>query len=71
MEHAREIMNDATYSRHHTGDNRSRRRHGEPGAAHTTVHTVRLALEIIKIVPHIHFVSSIFLMFARTGYWRT
>ncbi len=61
MEHAREIMNDATYF----GTMLVHNCHADgmvSGAAHTTAHTVRPALEIIKTVPGISTVSSIFLM---------
>ncbi|PRM90939.1 phosphate acetyltransferase, partial [Arcobacter cryaerophilus gv. occultus] len=61
VEHAREIMNDATYF----GTMLVHNCHADgmvSGAAHTTAHTVRPALEIIKTVPGISTVSSIFLM---------
>ena len=32
------------------------------GAAHTTAHTIRPALEVIKTVPDVSIVSSVFLM---------
>ncbi|OBH14722.1 MULTISPECIES: phosphate acetyltransferase [unclassified Mycobacterium] len=61
VEHAREIMRDATYFGTmlvHNGmvDGMV------SGAAHTTAHTVRPAFEIIKTVPDVSTVSSIFLM---------
>ena len=61
VEHAREIMGDATYfgtMMVHTGmvDGMV------SGAAHTTAHTVRPAFEIIKTVPDVSTVSSIFFM---------
>lgn len=61
VEHAREIMNDATYFGTMLVYN------GMvdgmvSGAAHTTAHTVRPALEIIRTVPDVSTVSSIFLM---------
>ncbi|WP_242669996.1 phosphate acetyltransferase [Mycobacterium decipiens] len=61
VEHAREIMNDATYFGtmlvyNGTVDGMV------SGAVHTTAHTVRPALEIIRTVPGISTVSSIFLM---------
>lgn len=60
-EHAREIMLDATYFGTMMVYN------GMvdgmvSGAAHTTAHTVRPAFEIIKTVPDVSTVSSIFLM---------
>ncbi|OBG64859.1 MULTISPECIES: phosphate acetyltransferase [unclassified Mycobacterium] len=60
-EHAREIMRDATYFGTMMVYN------GMvdgmvSGAAHTTAHTVRPAFEIIKTVPDVSTVSSIFLM---------
>ncbi len=61
VEHAREIMNDATYF----GTMLVHNCHADgmvSSAAHTTAHTVRPALEIIKTVPGISTVSSIFLM---------
>jgi phosphate acetyltransferase len=61
VEQAREAMRDATYfgtmlvhSSHVDGM--------VSGAAHTTAHTVRPAFEIIKTVPDVSTVSSIFLM---------
>jgi len=61
VEHAREIMCDATYfgtMMVHVGmvDGMV------SGAAHTTAHTVRPAFEIIKTVPDVSTVSSIFFM---------
>ncbi|MDT5217926.1 MAG: phosphate acetyltransferase [Mycobacterium sp.] len=61
LEHARETMNDATYFGTMMVYN------GMvdgmvSGAAHTTAHTVRPALEIIRTVPDVSTVSSIFLM---------
>jgi phosphate acetyltransferase len=61
VEHAREIMRDATYfgtMMVHNGmvDGMV------SGAAHTTAHTVRPAFEIIKTVPDVSTVSSIFFM---------
>ncbi|MCV7144834.1 phosphate acetyltransferase [Mycobacterium riyadhense] len=61
VEQAREIMNDATYFGTMLVYN------GMvdgmvSGAAHTTAHTVRPALEIIRTVPDVSTVSSIFLM---------
>lgn len=61
MEHAREIMCDATYFGTMLVYN------GVvdgmvSGAAHTTAHTVRPAFEIIKTVPDVSTVSSIFFM---------
>lgn len=61
VEHAREIMGDATYFGTMLVYN------GMvdgmvSGAAHTTAHTVRPAFEIIKTVPDVSTVSSIFLM---------
>ncbi len=61
VEHAREIMNDATYfgtMMVYCGmiDGMV------SGAVHTTAHTVRPALEIIRTVPDVSTVSSIFLM---------
>lgn len=61
VEHAREIMNDATYFGTMLVYN------GMvdgmvSGAVHTTAHTVRPALEIIRTVPDVSTVSSIFLM---------
>ncbi|OBJ62398.1 phosphate acetyltransferase [Mycobacterium sp. 1423905.2] len=61
LEHAHEIMNDATYFATMLVYN------GMvdgmvSGAVHTTAHTVRPALEIIKTVPDVSTVSSIFLM---------
>ncbi|MGZ4583040.1 MAG: phosphate acetyltransferase [Mycobacterium sp.] len=61
VEHAREIIRDATYFGTmlvHNGmvDGMV------SGAAHTTAHTVRPAFEIIKTVPDVSTVSSIFFM---------
>jgi phosphate acetyltransferase len=61
VEHAREIMSDATYfgtMMVHNGlaDGMV------SGVAHTTAHTVRPAFEIIKTVPDVATVSSIFFM---------
>jgi phosphate acetyltransferase len=61
VEQAREIMRDATYFGtmmvyHGMVDGMV------SGAAHTTAHTVRPAFEIIKTVPDVSTVSSIFLM---------
>lgn len=61
VEHAREIMRDTTYFGTMLVYN------GMvdgmvSGAAHTTAHTVRPAFEIIKTVPDVSTVSSIFLM---------
>ncbi|KLO42145.1 phosphate acetyltransferase [Mycobacterium nebraskense] len=61
VEHAREIMRDATYFGTMLVYN------GivdgmVSGAAHTTAHTVRPAFEIIRTVPDVATVSSIFLM---------
>ncbi|WP_156664805.1 phosphate acetyltransferase [Mycobacterium sp. 852002-51057_SCH5723018] len=61
VEHAREIMGDATYfgtMMVHNGmvDGMV------SGAVHTTAHTVRPAFEIIKTVPDVSTVSSIFFM---------
>jgi phosphate acetyltransferase len=61
LEHAGEIMNDATYFGTMLVYN------GMvdgmvSGASHTTAHTVRPALEIIRTVPEVSTVSSIFLM---------
>jgi phosphate acetyltransferase len=61
LEHAREIMCDATYfgtMQVYNGmvDGMV------SGAAHTTAHTVRPAFEIIKTVPDVSTVSSIFFM---------
>jgi len=61
VEHAREIMRDATYFG-------TMMVHVDmvdgmvSGAAHTTAHTVRPAFEIIKTVPDVSTVSSIFFM---------
>ncbi len=61
VEHAHEIMRDATYFG-------TMMVHNDmvdgmvSGAAHTTAHTVRPALEVIKTVPDVSIVSSIFLM---------
>lgn len=61
IEQAREIMNDATYFG--TMLVYSGMVDGMvSGAAHTTAHTVRPALEIIRTVPDVATVSSIFLM---------
>ncbi|OBK24947.1 phosphate acetyltransferase [Mycobacterium asiaticum] len=61
LEHAREIIHDATYFGTMLVYN------GlvdgmVSGAVHTTAHTVRPALEIIRTVPDVSTVSSIFLM---------
>ncbi|OBB69608.1 phosphate acetyltransferase [Mycobacterium sp. 852014-50255_SCH5639931] len=61
VEHAREIMCDATYfgtMMVHDGmvDGMV------SGAAHTTAHTVRPAFEIIKTIPDVSTVSSVFFM---------
>ncbi|MEB4208476.1 phosphate acetyltransferase [Mycobacterium sp. 94-17] len=61
LEHAREILLDATYFGtmmvyHGMVDGMV------SGAVHTTAHTVRPALEIIRTVPDVSTVSSIFLM---------
>ncbi len=61
VEHAHEIMRDATYFGtmmvyNNMVDGMV------SGAAHTTAHTVRPALEVIKTVPDVSIVSSIFLM---------
>ncbi|GAA4534481.1 phosphate acetyltransferase [Mycobacterium paraffinicum] len=61
VEHAREIMCDATYfgtMMVHNGmvDGMV------SGAAHTTAHTVRPAFEIIKTIPDVSTVSSVFFM---------
>ncbi len=61
VEHAREIMHDATYFGTMLVYN------GivdgmVSGAAHTTAHTVRPAFEIIKTLPDVSIVSSIFFM---------
>ncbi|OBH90948.1 phosphate acetyltransferase [Mycobacterium sp. E2733] len=61
VEHAREIMCDATYfgtMMVHNGmvDGMV------SGAAHTTAHTVRPAFEIIKTIPEVSTVSSVFFM---------
>jgi phosphate acetyltransferase len=61
VEHAREIMRDATYFG--TMQVYSGMVDGMvSGAAHTTAHTVRPAFEIIKTVPDVSTVSSIFFM---------
>jgi phosphate acetyltransferase len=61
VEHAREIMCDATYFG--TMQVYSGMVDGMvSGAAHTTAHTVRPAFEIIKTVPDVSTVSSIFFM---------
>ncbi len=61
VEHAREIMRDATYFGTMMVYN------GAvdgmvSGAAHTTAHTVRPAFEIVKTVPDVSTVSSVFFM---------
>ncbi|MDP7704190.1 phosphate acetyltransferase [Mycobacterium sp. TY815] len=61
LEQAREVMNDATYFGTMLVYN------GKvdgmvSGAVHTTAHTVRPALQIIRTVPDVSTVSSIFLM---------
>ncbi|MDT5140400.1 MAG: phosphate acetyltransferase [Mycobacterium sp.] len=61
LEHAREIMNDATYFGTMMVYN-GMADGMVSGAAHTTAHTVRPALEIIRTVPDVSTVSSIFLM---------
>ncbi|SON59159.1 Phosphate acetyltransferase [Mycobacterium simulans] len=61
VEQAREIMNDATYFGTMLVYN-SMVDGMVSGAAHTTAHTVRPALEIIRTVPDVSTVSSIFLM---------
>ncbi len=61
VEQAREAMRDATYF----GTMLVHNSHVDgmvSGAAHTTAHTVRPAFEIIKTVPDVSTVSSIFLM---------
>ena len=61
VEHAREIMRDATYFGTmlvHNGAVDGM----VSGAAHTTAHTVRPAFEIIKTVPDVSTVSSVFFM---------
>lgn len=61
VEQAREAMRDATYF----GTMLVHNAHVDgmvSGAAHTTAHTVRPAFEIIKTVPDVSTVSSIFLM---------
>jgi phosphate acetyltransferase len=61
VEQAREAMRDATYF----GTMLVQNSHVDgmvSGAAHTTAHTVRPAFEIIKTVPDVSTVSSIFLM---------
>lgn len=61
VEHAREIIGDVSYF----GTMLVYNSHADgmvSGAAHTTAHTVRPALEIIGTVPGISTVSSIFLM---------
>ncbi|MDM4138592.1 MULTISPECIES: phosphate acetyltransferase [Mycobacterium] len=61
VEQAREAMRDATYF----GTMLVYNSHVDgmvSGAAHTTAHTVRPAFEIIKTVPDVSTVSSIFLM---------
>ncbi|BBZ46098.1 phosphate acetyltransferase [Mycobacterium parmense] len=61
LEHAHEIMFDATYFGTMMVHNDLV--HGMvSGAAHTTAHTVRPALEIIRTVPDVSTVSSIFFM---------
>lgn len=61
VEHAREIMHDATYFGTMMVYN-DMVDGMVSGAAHTTAHTVRPALEVIKTVPGVSIVSSIFLM---------
>ncbi|MEE6178657.1 phosphate acetyltransferase [Mycobacterium sp. 050134] len=61
VEHAREIMRDATYFGTMLVYN-DMVDGMVSGAAHTTAHTVRPAFEIIKTVPDVSTVSSIFLM---------
>ncbi|KBZ68301.1 phosphate acetyltransferase [Mycobacterium colombiense] len=61
VEQAREVMRDSTYF----GTMLVQNCHVDgmvSGAAHTTAHTVRPAFEIIKTVPDVSTVSSIFLM---------
>ncbi|MGV0158234.1 phosphate acetyltransferase [Mycobacterium colombiense] len=61
VEQAREVMRDSTYF----GTMLVHNCHVDgmvSGAAHTTAHTVRPAFEIIKTVPDVSTVSSIFLM---------
>ncbi|OBH50193.1 phosphate acetyltransferase [Mycobacterium sp. E2479] len=61
VEQAREVMRDSTYF----GTMLVQNSHVDgmvSGAAHTTAHTVRPAFEIIKTVPDVSTVSSIFLM---------
>ncbi|OBI41949.1 phosphate acetyltransferase [Mycobacterium colombiense] len=61
VEQAREVMRDSTYF----GTMLVHNSHVDgmvSGAAHTTAHTVRPAFEIIKTVPDVSTVSSIFLM---------
>ncbi|BBC63809.1 phosphate acetyltransferase [Mycobacterium marinum] len=60
-EQAREIMNDATYFGTMLVYN-GMADGMVSGAAHTTAHTVRPALQIIRTVPGVSTVSSIFLM---------
>lgn len=60
-EQAREIMNDATYFDTMLVYN-GMADGMVSGAAHTTAHTVRPALQIIRTVPGVSTVSSIFLM---------
>lgn len=61
VEHAREIMGDATYFGTMLVYN-DMVDGMVSGAAHTTAHTVRPALEIIRTVPDVSTVSSIFFM---------
>lgn len=61
VEHAREIMGDATYFGTMLVDN-DMVDGMVSGAAHTTAHTVRPAFEIIKTLPDVSIVSSIFFM---------
>ncbi len=61
VEHAREIMRDGTYFGTmlvHNGAVDGM----VSGAAHTTAHTVRPAFEVIKTVPDVSTVSSVFFM---------
>lgn len=61
VEQAREVMRDTTYFGTMLVHN-SQVDGMVSGAAHTTAHTVRPAFEIIKTVPDVSTVSSIFLM---------
>ncbi|MCX7538827.1 phosphate acetyltransferase [Corynebacterium sp. P5875] len=68
LEQARETMRDISYYATmmiHTG-----RADGMvSGAAHTTAHTIKPSLQIIKTAPGVSFVSSIFLMVLQGRLW--